>query len=571
MLNQEDSIITILWNEVSEYTQTKLLLLLYDCETSVCQELSRKITLFPSEITIDGAFDLCNNGEFTYTSDYIPEADYLWKIEIVECISGVLPKIKFLQDNNVTLEIFSFVGEFNLKATASIADRGCEVSTTQKVRRFNFIYNDNLCREDLFKVQFLPKVDEDILWTVTNDQGTFFKEEIKSGLSSFLAFGFPSGGVYTVTAAIPSLDFTCESPLIFEVIGTPEITLSGPLSVCIVQEYTYSLLDLGANDVVLWEVLQNGMFTEITAQEINVTWLEGGAPYLIRVAKSTETSPGQICESDDLLFSINVIDPNALSISGDEVVCYDAVSSYEMSIPAAYEWSIEPPYMGTIIIGESSYSITIQWHYAPEIESATLRYKTEICDEEIVAEIIVMFAPFQPILDLPDTICQATRLKIEVENLINYDIIEYYINGELVADDRSSYFYTFNEVGLIDVQIKILNPNDCPGLSDTTVQIYVATSPLFEFEFSGSVVQCPQDSFETVSASPSLQDGQHYYHWTLDGDTLKQGFGNIKLFSCLVTKEMILNDTILNLTIISPNGCVFSKGILLNYTCAPPQ
>ncbi|MFT4534564.1 MAG: hypothetical protein ACI9P5_001925 [Saprospiraceae bacterium] len=570
LVNLEDSIITIKWNEVPVYTETELLLFVNDCETDVCQQLSRKITLFPSEITIDGALDLCDNGAFIYSTDYIPGADYLWEIEIIDSLSGVLPKIIFLQDYNVTVEIFSFVGEFNLKATAFIENRGCEVSTSQKIRRFNFIYNDKLCREDLFKVEFLPKTDEDILWTITNEEGTYFKEELKSGLSSFLAFGFPSGGIYTVTAAIPSLDFTCESALAFEVIESPEIILTGPLSVCVGEAYSYSLLDLGANDLVIWEVFQNGMFTEITAQEITVTWLEGGAPYLIRVKRSTESSPGQICESDDFLYSINVIDPNSLSITGEETVCYDAVSTYKMSIPGAYDWSIEPPYMGTIIDGENSDSITIQWHYAPGVGSATLSYITEICGQEMAAELVVIFAPFQPIINLPDKICQSTRLKIEVENLSNYDIIEYFINGELVADDRPWYFYTFNEAGWVDVQIKILNPNDCPGLSDTTITIYVDPAPLFEFEYTGSLVQCPQDSFETISASPDLQDGQHYYTWILDGDTLKQGFGNIKLYSCLVTREMILNDTTLNLIITSPNGCVISKGIPLNFTCDPP-
>lgn len=570
ILNQEDSIITIKWNEVSEYTETKLVLLLNDCEKDVCQELSRKISLFPSEITIEGALDLCNNGEFTYTTDYIPEAEYLWKIEIIDSISGVTPKIKSLQDNNVTIDIFSFVGEFNITATAYIEDRGCEVSTFQKIRRFNFVYNDNLCREDLFKVEFLPKIDEDILWTVANEEGTFFKEEVKSGLSSFLAFGFPTGGIYTVTAAIPSLDFTCESALTFEVLETPTLDLSGPLSVCVGEEYTYTLQDLGANDVVLWEVFQNGMFTDFTAQEINVTWLEGGAPYLIRVTRSTESSPGQICESDDLLFTINVIDSNSLSITGEEVVCYDAVSSYKMSIPGVYEWTIEPPYMGTIIGGDSSDSIAIQWHYAPGVESAILSYITEVCDEQIVAELEVMFAPFQPIINLPDSICQNQRLKIEVANLINYDIIEYYINGELVAEDRPSYFYTFNEVGWIDVQIKILNPNDCPGISDTTIQIYVGSAPEFDFEYSGPTVQCPQDSFETIVATVNLQDEQHYYQWVLDGDIIKQGFGNLKLYSCLVTREMILINNGLNLTITAPNGCKTLKKIPLNYSCDPP-
>ena len=570
ILNQEDSIITIMWNEVSEYTETEVILFLDDCEADVCQELSRKIALFPSEINIAGAFDLCDNGEFTYTSNYIPEADYLWEIEIIDSISGVLPKIIFIQDNYVTLEIFSFVGEFNLNVTAYIEDRGCEVSTSEKIRRFNFTYNDNLCREDLFIAQLLPKNDEDVLWTITNEEGTYFKEEIKSGLSDFLAFGFPSSGIYTMTAAIPSLDFICESALTFEVLDTPYIILTGPLSVCVDEEYTYSLSNLGGNDIVHWEVFQNGMFTEITAQEINVTWLEGGAPYLIRVTRGTESSPGQICESDDVLFSINVIDSNSLTITGEETVCYDAVSSYEMSIPGIYEWTIDPPYMGTIISDDISDSITIQWHYAPGTESAILSYSTEICDEQIVAELEIMFAFFQPIINLPDTICQYSRLEIEVENLSNYDIIEYYINEELIDDDRNSIFYTFNDTGWVEVQIKILNPNDCPGLSDTTIPIYVAPTPLFEFEYSGSTVQCPRDSFETITASPTIQDEQYYYHWVLDGDTIKQGFGSIKLYSCLVTRDMILNDTVLSLIITSPNGCTFRRGVPLNYTCDPP-
>ena len=567
IINQKDSIITIKWNEVTNYTETKVILHLNNCEQDVCQEISRSVELFPSEITIEGTANICESEIFTYSADYIPGATYFWDIELVESISGLSPKIISVQENNVSVEIFSFVGEFTLMVNATIEDRGCEVSTSKTIKRFNFTHSDNLCKEDLFIAELFPKIDEDVIWTVTNNDGSFFKQEIKSGLNSFTAFGFPAGGIYSVTTSIPSLDFACESGLTFEVINVPEIILSGPLSICEGDDAEYTLLGLGPNDVVVWEVFQNGMFTNITAQNINVTWLEGGTPYLIRVTRSTEASPGQVCESDDLLFTINVTDSDSLTITGEEIVCYDAISTYQMSIPGDYIWTITPPYMGTVIEGDSTENITVQWHYAPDIESATLSYNTEICDELILGELKVTFAPFEPIINLPDSICQGTRLEIKIDNLINYDIIEYYIDGELKADNRSSYTHTFNELGWVDIQIKVLNPNDCPGLLDITVPIFVKVNPDFEFEFSEPIRQCPLDSFETVLVTPSILSEQYYYQWILDGDTIKEGFGNIKLYSCLITQEMIINNEQLQLNLIAPNSCSRIKDISLNYSC----
>jgi len=570
IVNQEDSIITIQWNEVTDYTETKVIILLNNCEQDVCQELSRSVELFPSQISIDGPTSICESETFSYSADLIPGASYTWDIELVESISGLSPNIKSTQNNTVSVDIFSFVGEFILTATAIIEERGCEVSTSQTIKRFNFTHSDNLCKEDLFKAELFPKIDEDVIWTVTNDDGSFFKQEIKSGLNIFNALGFPSGGTYTVTASIPSLDFACESGLTFEVIKEPEIILIGPLTICVGEDVNYTLSDLGANDIVEWEVFQNGMFTNSTAHEINVTWLEGGAPYLIRVTRSTESSPGQVCESDDLLFTINVTDPESLIITGEEVVCYDAISTYEMSIPGEYIWAIDPPYMGTIIEGDSTENITVQWHYAPDIESATLSYATEVCDELVSADLQVTFAPFQPIINLPDSICQGTRLEIKIENLVNYDIIEYYIDGELEAENRSSYTHTFNDLGWIDIQIKVLNPNDCPGLVDITIPIYIKTNPNFDIEFSMPIAQCPIDSFETVIATPSILNDQYYYQWILDGNIIKEGFGSIELYSYLITQEMILNNNLLQLNLIAPNLCSRTKDITLNYICVEP-
>lgn len=567
IINHQDSMITVKWLDVPLFAETEVVLLLDGCDENICQELTRTVELFPSEISIEGATNLCEDGEVVYIADYIPDATYTWSIMITDSVSGVSPIIKSSQNNNATIEITSFVGEFQLNIIAKIQDKDCQVSTSQLIRRYNFVHNDNLCKEDLFKAEFFPKIDEDIKWTITKEDGSIFKEEIKSGLSSFLAFGFPEGGTYSISASIPAIDFICDTDKTFEVIKSPEIILLGQQSICTGEQYNYSLGGLGDNDIVLWEIFQNGMFAEITAPEVNIEWQEGAGPYLIRVTRSTEISPGVICESAEKLFELMELDPASLGIFGDEIVCYDALSTYETPIPGIYDWIITPSNMGTIISGDSTESISIQWHYAPGQETASLSYESEICGETIIEELIITFAPFQPIINLPDSVCQDTKVKIEVANLINYDLIEYYINGELIADGKLSHTYTFDIEGWTDINIKILNPNDCPGLVDTTLQIFVKPTQEFDINFSAPLAQCPKETFETINISPSFQDDLSYYTWLLDGVIIKEGYGNPDLYTTMITKIMIENNMALSLTITTPNGCSSIRNISLNYTC----
>jgi len=569
IISDDTSGVTILWNEVDKYTETRVNLYLGSCSEDACNQTFRNIALFPVSIVIEGARGICDKGTEWYEADFIPEAVYVWEIEMIDSISGTAPQITKLEDNRVRVTYNSYVGNLSIHVIATIASKECEVAGEFMTTSLFINTNNDLCPGDLFKATILPNIDQDVVWTLTNEDAGYIKVQTLSGQDDFFAFDLNEAGTYILNVAVPELEFECGDDIPLTILESPSVVLNGPRFICPGESVTYTLEGLLDNDNVEWTIFQNNMSTELTGNEITVLWEEGGAPYLIKVSRSTEVFAGQFCDSESFTFPINDIVGQLFEITGPEVVCYDGQGTYQIGeMSGTYNWEINPPFMGTIVEGDSAELITIQWHYAPDIPFATLSTSRDICDSVYTSSIDVYFEPYVPGLSVPDTICQFDFGTIEILGLETYEIIEIFVNGILVEDQTTEDQHQFLDTGYIEVMIEVVNPNGCPGT--VNVSKFVQVIPILDVNLIalGSLQQCPKDSFEDVTFEVDFQDPIGYYVWFLDGEIIKEGFGEPDLYFFIVTRDMILNGAKdFNVVVSYPEFCDGSAGQGLDYDC----
>ena len=572
IISTDTSGITVKWNNVDQYTETKVRLFLNSCAEDACEETFREVILFPQTIVIEGPKGICDKGEEWYTADFIPGALYTWEIEMLDSISGISPEIIKLEKNKVRIAYYSYVGQLVIRVNASIASKECAVSNEIISTSLFILTNDNLCPGGLFKAFVLPNIDDDVVWTLTNSQIGYFKQQTISGQNDFFAFDLNTAGDYILNVAVPSLEFECGDDIPLTILDSPEVILDGPLYVCPGDSVTYTLAGLGGNDHVEWTIFQNNTSTDYIGNEITILWTEGGGPFTIKVSRSTEVMAGQFCDSDDFIFTINDIEDQIIEITGPEVLCYDAVDTFQIiDGSGSYIWEIDPPYMGTIIEGDSTAKVTIQWHYNPEIEFATLSTSRELCGNLYETSIDVYFEPFVPEIMVPDSLCQNDFADISVKNLSSYQTIEFYVNGILEKEDVLSFSHVFRDTGYIAVRVKIVNPNGCPGITDTTKLVNVIPLPQIKLLTSIPIAQCPKDSFQNVVVTIDYQEEDVYYIWTIDQDTIAQGFGQEDVYSTIITKDIIDSGASqLAVNITTEEGCKINRSLSLNYSCQEP-
>lgn len=566
-VSQSDSSISIIWSDVSSYISTNISYQSIVCN-DICLPIQESIELYPKVLAIVGEEQTCTNGSLSYQVEDIPNALYDWQIEVTDNISGDPPILSFNNSPEASVEIGSFIGAYAISVSVTTPRKSCTIDGTKTVQKYALVHDLAACLSGEITASISPALDEEVAWTLTNQDSSYLAILNAIGSSGVVFSSFVGSGNYQLNASVPALGFFCNAPQTVQILAAETVDILGETSICPGEEYTYGLSNIAAGDDILWSITQGGIVTTSDSSFIDIIWLPEIQPYLVSVTKNTTTS-GLLCGPVTSQLEVNPIDISSHQISGPDTVCYDAVSQYTSSLPGAFEWQITPEYMGSIVTGQNTSEITVQWHYAPNIQSATLSISGEVCGEFSDATFDVYFSPFIPLIELPDTICQNTNIPISVSNLSTYDVIEYYIDGKLERSNTLTYNHFFNEGGLNHVRVIIINPNGCPGLVDTAYQIFVQAAPDFVLDPSGPVRQCPKDDYQDVVLTPDLQDASLYYEWSLDGIIIDEGFGDENLYSQIITQEIIDNNTNLSLTISNAAGCTLTRSVPLVYECSP--
>ncbi len=199
-------------------------------------------------------------------------------------------------------------------------------------------------------------------WTVYNSIGTIVASSAASTSSYSLDWNFGSGD-YIVYAEVDNPSNYCVDnfSVFVEVVPTTStpVSITGALDICPGTSYTYTGNSGPGSYDYTWYVSDGGSNYILNGKTVNIIW-SANAPYSLAL---TQTNlEGFACESESIEILPSAI--NSVALSGTPMICDQELGIYTATSfeNLDYLWTITPSDAGSIISGENSNQVEIQWH-----------------------------------------------------------------------------------------------------------------------------------------------------------------------------------------------------------------
>lgn len=347
------SCITVQWDAVYSVPTT---VSLDNCPGSTCPATTTiDVPVLYPDLPINGPSTLCVGASGTYQLPVLPGTYYDWTV------SGGPYSFNQKSKNTASVNIsFLAPGNYYVKCELNNPLAGCsgvDSMLVQILPVFSISGEDKVCEGDM-KTYTAPGP---ATWSVS-PAGPL----IVSGNGTATITVLMAAGTYTITAIplSPSNYCNAQADKIIEVTPLPILySILGSDTVC-PGMYTYSVSSDTYGSDFNWSissgsgsiVQEMGEFSD----SLVVNWT-GTGPWQLSVDQSVEISPGIFCTSTSQV--INVVPEPLPSISGNNSVCADDVEIYVASGTGNdFTWSISPSNAGTILSGQGSNSVSVQWH-----------------------------------------------------------------------------------------------------------------------------------------------------------------------------------------------------------------
>lgn len=231
-----------------------------------------------------------------------------------------------------------------------------------------------------------------------------------------ITYTWPQTGLYNlcVYPNDPSLfcnDTICTS---ISVIGIDPIdSISGEKLICPNETYTYTAHSNESNVKYNWVVTGGTIVPAIgMGNPVMITWNNTG-PYSISVTQEMLNDP--FCESLPYVCPVvkkQVNGPLTLTTSPS---CINIQSNYSIGPPqqpgATFNWSIAPASAGSVIAGQGSPNITVQWNNTPG--NVTLNCWVKICNDSLLlSQMLLLKAPIAANISQIGMLCPGVSVQL---------------------------------------------------------------------------------------------------------------------------------------------------------------
>lgn len=354
------------------------------CTPAECSSPSTStVPLIPPTSNITGNQVVCAYETDDYTLPSFPGTDIEWSI--VPASAGTI--LNGQGSNDVQIQ-WGAAGTAQIVATINHAILSCPSTTTLNVTILPYFYlttNDyQVCKDGTTTLTTNPSGN--VNWSVPDGSGT-----VTSGQ------GTPTGtvqwknaGSHMVVAKPSSPNTFCNDSAIayvyVDTIYPPPI--DGPIYICPGGTYKYSSLGPNYYTNYSWSVT-GGSVISASGNDVYVTWNNTG-PYSLTVVESMGYDP--FCVSAPETIPVYDITAKSPPITGRDSTCVNDMYSY--SVPylngAGYSWSVNPPQAGSIIYGQGTSGISIEFTTTGPV---TITCNTYLCTNPIVSTFNVIVNP----------------------------------------------------------------------------------------------------------------------------------------------------------------------------------
>jgi gliding motility-associated-like protein len=234
-----------------------------------------------------------------------------------------------------------------------------------------------------------------------------------NGLSQTIDWNFGSG-TYQLIATTDAPNSYCvdEYAMLVTVQAPPASpdSIAGSSVICPGEFYTYQAQSSTTNNGFVWYITDGA--TQLTTQGNALTYAWGPTPpYELALAQIS--SVGLLCESDTILLAIQPI--GGVTINGPSLVCEEGISTYTADDVEGidYQWSLSPVDAGTVISGQGSATVEINWH---QPGSATINL--DACGQPANFSVTVDPEP-NPVINAPAGVCAGGTATITTVSSFN--------------------------------------------------------------------------------------------------------------------------------------------------------
>ncbi len=220
---------------------------------------------------------------------------------------------------------------------------------------------------------------------------------------------WPSTGYYTICAVPNTANYFCNDTVCTTLLVTetplPD-SITGPKIVCPGGTYTYFAVSNQNNVSFSWSVT-NGTLSSATGNPVMVTWSNNGLPGTISLTQASLTDPYCVSGAISCPVSKKVLNKPLTITPGP--ACTNATQTYScgpvQDPDAVYEWKIMPTGLGSVIGGQGTPTVTVQWNNTP-LSSVMLTCIVKLCNEiDSVKLTVPLTAPIVPVITQSGNLC----------------------------------------------------------------------------------------------------------------------------------------------------------------------
>ena len=454
------------------------------CDTSFCSTpTSILIPIISPTTSVDGPAIVCANDSYTYSVSNLPGSFFNWTVTGGGTIYG----------SSNTSQITVYWG--NTGGTVSVdytnPELGCEGNGTLDVvvaPSYQVVGTESVCVGGSTTYSTFPAgVFE---WQLKDNTGT-----IQSFTGSSFPITWPTSGQYQVVAIDNSSVF-CNSPQSSFVSVQPEPPapsfIDGPAEICAGVPYSYISAPDNANYYLEWTVVGGNPISG-SGNQITVIW-EPAGPYSISVQQLSVQSPN--CPSAP--FTLPVIKKviPLMEIDGPDSTCTNSIRSYN-TFPTDlddYIWTIVPSTLGSVITGQGTAGVDIQWNNA--IGTAIIELKAKKCgDSAVFMQEVVLTAPPIATIIVSGTGCQGDPISFSTPTSGSSYTWDF---GDTNGDGGPTVNHTYATVGNFIVTLTVDDPGGCIGSSVASEYITIVESPVANLTTPDPRLYCPGDPISTT-------------------------------------------------------------------------
>jgi PKD repeat protein len=440
IVNNYGNEIEVKWDQVDPLDGFGYVMYLSEC---ACPEWTTiKIPVVLANAKVKGQAVVCAGKQYTYSIPQWPTTSVQWNV------SGPAGgQLYYTQQRNEAIFSATQPGTYHLVANYHNTLLPCEGQASIDIVVEAPVEvsggADEICAGTSQVFTTNPNVP--VTWKVTTG-GSSFTSGVTTGPFSYT---FTAAGTYTITAT--KQGGGCESNArIIKVLPIPQAptgTISGETSVCSGRPYVYTISPVDPGMVPVWSVTNGTIQGSNAGSSVTVIFNAGASSYTVSAQNKSISSAG--CLSAPTTFNVAPLDLNSITINPNPgPFCPSSTQTFSANlngiVPEFMEWTFGSSNFGSVIGGQGTANITVNFNEISSTSSTTLNLRIVKCGVTKIISMPVSLIPL-PVVNFTSVggVCLGSNLSFTV----NQGTITTATNVTFTFANGTTYTTAFNPSG----------------------------------------------------------------------------------------------------------------------------